>query len=103
MVTYVPTVISFVALIYYCALLLIVVRRDIRRRLRLFFGLYLCSMIIWSFSAFMIFSGIGPFNTLTWNRVLIVGSMAMPPAFFGFVQAFLMKERKIWLIFGVIG
>ncbi len=103
MITYVPTIIAFVALIYYSALLLIVIRRDIRRRLRLYFGLYLVSMIIWSFSAFMIFSRIGPFTTLTWNRVLIVGSMAMPPAFFGFVQAFLMKERKIWLIFGVIG
>jgi putative nucleotidyltransferase with HDIG domain len=103
MTTYVPTVISFVALIYYCALLLIVIRRDIRRRLRLFFGLYLGSMIIWSFSAFMIFSPIESFNTLTWNRSLIVGSMAMPIAFFGFVQAFLNKERKTWLIVGVIG
>ncbi len=103
MITYVPTIIALVALIYYCALLLIMIRRDIRRRLRLFFGLYLGSMIVWSFSAFMIFSGIGPFNTLTWNRVLIVGSMAMPPAFFGFVQAFLMKERKIWLFVGIIG
>ncbi len=102
MITYVPTVISVVALIYYCALLLIVIRRDIRRRLRLYFGLYLGSMIVWSFSAFMIFSGIGPFDTLTWNRALIVGSMAMPPAFFGFVQAFLMKERKTWMVIAII-
>ncbi len=29
--------------------------------------------------------------------------MAMPLAFFGFVQAFLMKERKTWLYVGVIG
>ncbi len=103
MITYVPRIIASVAFFYYCALLLIVIRRDIRRRLRLFFGLYLASMIIWSFSAFMIFSGIELFDILTWNRVLIVGSMAMPLAFFGFVQAFLMKERKTWLIVGVIG
>jgi len=50
----------------------------------------------------MIFSGIGPFDTLLWNRMLIVGSMAMPIAFFGFVQAFLMKERKTWLYVGII-
>ena len=102
MIAYIPTIISFTALIYYSALLLIVIRQDIRPRLRLFFGLYLGSMIIWSFAAFMIFSGIGPFDTLDWNRVLIVGSMAMPLAFFGFVQAFLMKERKTWLYIGVI-
>lgn len=102
MMAYIPTIISVIALIYYSALLLIVIRQDIRPRLRLYFGLYLGSMIIWSFSAFMIFMQIGPFDTLVWNRMLIVGSMAMPLAFFGFVQAFLMKERKTWLYVGVI-
>jgi len=102
MMIYVTTIISLIALIYYSALLLIVLRQDVRKRLRLFFGLYLFSMIIWSFSAFMIFSQIGPFDTLAWNRVLVVGSMAMPLSFFGFVQAFLLKERRLWLIVGII-
>ncbi len=102
MITYVTTIISFVALIYYSALLLIIVRQDVRRRLKLFFGLYLLSMIIWSFSAFMIFSDLGPFDTLLWNRVLVVGSMAMPLAFFGFVQSFLLRERRVWLILGML-
>jgi putative nucleotidyltransferase with HDIG domain len=102
MMTYVTTIISLVALIYYSVLLLIVLRQDVRRRLRLFFSLYLFSMIIWSFSSFMIFSGVGPFDTVAWNRVLVVGSMAMPLTFFGFVQAFLMKERRVWLGVGVI-
>jgi putative nucleotidyltransferase with HDIG domain len=99
-ITYLPITISFIALIYYSVLLLIVAMQDIRKRIKLFFGLYLLSMIIWSLSAFMIFIDVGPINTLIWNRVLVVGSMAMPLSFFGFVQAFLIKERRGWLLFG---
>jgi putative nucleotidyltransferase with HDIG domain len=102
MITDATKVITFIALIYYSALMLIVIRQDVRRRLRLFFGMYLSGMIIWSFCALMIFVGIGPVTTLTWNRVLVVGSMLIPLGFFGFVQAFLFRESPVWLLVGVV-
>ena len=102
MITYASTIISFIALIYYSALLVFILRQKIRDRVRLYFSLYLFSMIIWSFSAFMIFADLGLLDTLFWNRFLVVGSMAMPIAFFGFVQAFLVQERRFWLRFGLL-
>ncbi len=94
------SIISLVALVYYSVLLFIVMRQDIRSRVRLFFSLYLVSMIIWSFSALMIFSQFPGPPTVFWNRFLIVGSMLMPLGLFGFVESFLMRERKIWLYIG---
>ncbi len=102
MISYASTIIALVALIYYSALMVFILRQDIRDRVRLFFSLYLLSMIIWSLSAFMIFSDLGLMTTVFWNRVLVVGSMAMPVAFFGFVQAFLMQDRQRWLLVGLI-
>ena len=101
MFTEASSIVSLIALVYYSALLFIVGRQDIRSRVRLFFSLYLVSMIIWSFSALMIFLQVTPVPTVFWNRLLIVGSMAMPVAFFGFVEAFLMRERRIWLYIGI--
>jgi diguanylate cyclase (GGDEF)-like protein len=45
-------------------------------------------------------SGIG--TTLFWNRFMLIGSMLMPVAFFGFAQDFLMKDRWKWLFLGYI-
>lgn len=42
-------------------------------------------------------------NTLFWNRVLVVGSLAAPVAFFGFVVAFVGEKRKIGLWLGLLG
>jgi len=41
-------------------------------------------------------------TTLFWNRFMLVGSMLMPVAFFGFAQDFLMKDRWKWLYLGYI-
>jgi len=101
MFTEASSIISLVALIYYSALLFIVGRQDIRSRVRLYFSLYLVSMIVWSFSALMIFLQVTSVPTVIWNRLLIVGSMAMPVTLFGFIEAFLMRERRIWLYIGV--
>ncbi|HMN59866.1 MAG TPA: histidine kinase N-terminal 7TM domain-containing protein, partial [Anaerolinea sp.] len=84
-------------------LLLIVVRQNFRSSVRRFFSLYLLSMIVWSFSAFMIFSDLGVASTVFWNRFLIIGSMAMPISFFGFTQAFLNQDRRRILWSGVVG
>lgn len=96
------SLISFGALVCYTALLLIVLRRDIRSRVHQFFALYLLSMIIWSFAAFMIFVEIDAERTLFWNRFMVVGSAAMPIVFLGFVQEYVGKPHKRWMQLGLL-
>ena len=48
----------------------------------------------------MIFIDQNPNNTTFWNRILVIGSTAMPLTFFGFVQYFLKRENHYWLSFG---
>ncbi len=100
--TYATTIISFFALIIYSVLLFIIVKQDIRSRIRFYFSLFLVSMIIWSFSSLMIFVNTGVGNPLFWNRFMLIGSIAMPIAFFGFVHAFLGVERRIILYAGYV-
>jgi|GEM_PF-511495 putative nucleotidyltransferase with HDIG domain len=102
MVAYASTIISFIAFLYYSALLFIIWRQDIRSRVRLYFGLFLLSMMIWSFAAFMMFSGLDLMDALFWNRALVIGSTFMPISFFGFVSAFILKDRRIWLYLGFV-
>ena len=94
--------ISLIALLLYCVLLVIVIRRDFKSRLHLSFAIYLVSMVIWSLGSFMIFADLGFLSTLFWNRFLVIGSMGMPVAFFGFAQNFLMKDRRTWLYLGLL-
>ncbi len=96
------TLVTFVALIYYSALLVIIIRQRPYSRVQMLFGLYLLSMIIWSFAAFMIFSNVDGTATLFWNRFLIVGSMGMPIAFYGFVMSFLGKYRRLWVRISIL-
>ncbi len=97
MIAYASTIISLIAFLYYGVLFFIILRQNIRSRIRLYFGGYLLSMMIWSFASFMMFSGISSLTALFWNRALVVGSIAMPVLFYGFVAAFLMKDRRFWL------
>ncbi len=101
-VTYASTVISFIALIVYSGLLFILLRQNIRSKVRFFFGLYLASMIIWSFSSLMIFTTPDIGAVLFWNRFLLIGSIAMPIALFGFVEAFLGIDRRVILFVGYL-
>jgi len=50
----------------------------------------------------MIFLDLDIGTTLFWNRFMLIGSMLMPVAFFGFAQDFLMKDRWKWLYLGYI-
>ena len=58
-------------------------------------------MIIWSFGSLMIFLDAGWFSVLFWNRFLVIGSSAMPIAFFFFVQEFLNQNRDRWIKLGI--
>jgi len=102
MIVGVSVLIPLIALIWYGALLLIVLRRDLGNRVHRFFSLYLLCMIIWSFAAFMIFANLGIKDTLFWNRLMLLGSLGMPVAFYGFVQAFLNKRRMLWFWLGCL-
>jgi HD-GYP domain-containing protein (c-di-GMP phosphodiesterase class II) len=103
MTIYVSTLITFIALIAYVSLLVIILKQRVNSWVRGYFGLYLFSMIIWSFAAFIIFSSLPGVDELLWNRVLIVGSMATPVTFYGFVVAFL-GRRRLWIkMIGVAG
>jgi len=50
----------------------------------------------------MIFLDLGIQTTLFWNRFMLIGSLLMPIAFFGFAQDFLMKDRWTWLYLGYL-
>ena len=94
--------VSFIALLLYCVLLVIIIRQVAKSRLHLSFAIYLITMIAWSLGSFMIFADLGLFSTLFWNRFMLIGSMGMPVAFFGFAQTFLMKDRRTWLYVGFL-
>ncbi|RJQ29834.1 HD domain-containing protein [Candidatus Parcubacteria bacterium] len=94
--------VSFIALLLYCVLLVIVIRQVTKSRLHLSFAIYLITMVVWSFGSFMIFADLGLFSTLFWNRFMLIGSLGMPVAFFGFAQTFLMKDRRTWIYVGFL-
>lgn len=96
------TVISSIALLFYAGLLLIVNLRSGKSRLNMYFSLYLATMLVWSLGSLMIFAGLPLVDTTFWNRFMVIGSTAMPVAFFGFVQVYLMRDRSRWLWLGYI-
>jgi len=93
--------IPLVSLLCYAILLLVVARGHIAGKMGRLFGLYLFSMLIWSFCSFMMHLNTGIMTPLFWNRLLIPAATAMPIAFFAFVQEFLQKRRKSLLRFGL--
>ncbi len=95
-------IISLTALLFYSILLGIILTRVTRSRIRQSFGLYLVSMIIWSFGSFMLFSDSSGTQTLFWQKFMVVGSMLMPIAFFAFVQVFLMRDWRNWITIGYV-
>jgi HD-GYP domain-containing protein (c-di-GMP phosphodiesterase class II) len=101
LMAFLASVVSFVAFVLYCDLLIIVLRRDARSPLYLAFSLYLISMAVWSFGSFMIFTDLGIFTTLFWNRFMLIGSLAMPITFYNFSQAYLMRKRRGWVVLGL--
>ncbi len=102
MIVNTSSIISLVALLFYGSLVWIVLSRDVKNRVIRSFSLYLAAMILWCFGAFMVFGGFAWADLVFWDRFRLVGWMAMPVAFFSFVQAFLMHEKRNWEVFGVV-
>lgn len=95
-------IISILALIFYATLFWIVVSQNNEKKISRYFGFYLITMTLWSFGSFMIFVEPQSSNTLFWNRFMIVGSTAMPVAFFNFVLVFLNRQSPRWTWFGIL-
>jgi len=93
---------SFLALLLYLVLFFVILKRGFKRREDQFFTLYLLSMIIWSFGSFMIFADLDIGTTLFWNRFMVIGSMGMPIALYGFAQTFLIRPRRNLLTLGLL-
>jgi GAF domain-containing protein len=92
--------ISLVALLSYSVLLTIILTRNARSRVNISFAYYLVTMIIWSLGALMIYIDARVLDTNLWFRLMLVGNVAMPIAFTIFIQNFLMKDWRVWLIGG---
>ena len=95
--------IPLVALIAYCALLIVVIGYRPYSTVYRSFGLYLLAMVVWSFGSFMLHANLPVQTPLFWLKVMSVGTQAMPVAFFYFTQTFLSKKpRRTW-IYGGLG
>jgi diguanylate cyclase (GGDEF)-like protein len=94
-------VISILAFIFYATLFWIVVSQNNEKRISRYFGIYLVTMAVWSFGSLMIFIAPQDSHILFWNRFMLIGSTAMPVAFFGFVQIFLMRKAQPWIWLGI--
>lgn len=96
------TIIPLASVVCYSVLLVVNFWRGQRNRANSWFSLYLLSMILWSLGSFHAHLEQAPEKTLLLNRLMLFGSVGMPISFFGFVQFFLGKDRKRWLVFGWI-
>lgn len=94
--------IPLVALLCYAILLLVIARGHITGKMSQLFGLYLFSMLVWSFCSFMMHLNTGIMTPLFWNRLLIPPATAMPITFFAFVQEFLQRRHRSLLRWGLV-
>ncbi len=94
--------IPLVSLLCYAILLLVVARGRIAGKMGRLFGLYLLSMLLWSFCSFMMHLNTGIMTPLFWNRLLIPPATAMPITFFAFVQEFLQRRHRDLLRWGLV-
>jgi hypothetical protein len=95
-------ILSIIALLYYGGLVWAVLSSNLRSWIIQSFSLYLVTMTLWSFGALMFFSIFEGASPLFWYRFMVMGAMAMPIAFFGFTEAFIMRERRNWQVAGYL-
>ncbi len=99
--TIIPSsILSLVALLFYAGLVWAVLLSTLRSRIIRSFSLFLATMILWSFGAFMLFGDFKGASPLFWDRFMLIGSMAMPVAFFAFTHAFILREKRNWQVMG---
>lgn len=97
-IAYIP----LLSLVCYSVLLGIVMRRLGRDRVRRSFSVYLATMILWSLASFMMHANLGVLRPLAWNRLVVLGSTAMPITVFSFVRVFIGRNRRALLVAGVL-
>jgi diguanylate cyclase (GGDEF)-like protein/putative nucleotidyltransferase with HDIG domain len=74
--------IPLVSSLCYCLLLILALKIPRNRTARIFIS-YLLLMLVWSFSSFMMRTGIYP-GPLAWNRIMVCGMAGVPFTFFSF-------------------
>jgi len=79
------------ALILYSFLVLVTWRHGLEDKVNQRFILYLLSMMIWSLGALMMY--LDRSRAPAWNRVMMIGVVVMPLAFYSFVHAFRREAR----------
>ncbi len=92
-----PAIISFIALVSYCALFWVFVYRRSDGRIGPYFGLYIISLIAWSLGSFTLYAFPDTADILFWNRFMFLGVVAMPITFFECIQEFLNHNARRWV------
>ena len=88
------TIISVAATVLYAALIVMVVVSKPQNIIKRRFRLYLLSMLLWSFSAFMVLADLG--YTTFWFRLMTAGGIAAMTTLFYFTQEVIHNPIKAW-------
>ena len=88
------TIIPVTATVLYAALYVVVAVSKPQNVMKRRFRLYLLSMLIWSFSAFIVMADYG--NTTFWFRFMTAGGVASMITMFYFTQVVVHNPIKVW-------
>jgi diguanylate cyclase (GGDEF)-like protein/putative nucleotidyltransferase with HDIG domain len=82
--------------------ILVIILGSRKNKIAMNYALYIISMIIWSFGSFIMRTNFPP-GALFWNRILCIGLISMPVAFYRFTLALTQStNQKGKLYFGYI-
>ena len=101
MISSASAIISLIALISYSALFWVTITQNAEGRAYHHFGLYVLTLVLWSFGSFTLYAFPDAQNALFWSRFSFIGSAAMPIAFFEYVEVFLNRNVQRWLLPGL--
>lgn len=84
------------------SVILIIILGSRKNKITLNYALYIIAMIIWSFGSFIMRTNLPP-GALFWNRILCIGLISMPVAFYHFTMSLTQStNQKGKLYFGYI-
>jgi diguanylate cyclase (GGDEF)-like protein len=90
-------IIPFASFICYCALFAILMGST-KNKITKYYTYYILAMIVWSFGSFIMRTNIYP-GPLFWNRILCIGLIAMPVAFYNFALALTETTSRNWILY----
>jgi diguanylate cyclase (GGDEF)-like protein len=96
------SLISFLALLFYSILLGVILAQKRGGSIQRYFTFFLAAMLVWSLGSLVIFINMVEVSTLWLNRLMMVGSLAVPITFYAFVQKHLGRAKYIPLWVGFL-